>query len=202
MFHVTELAQTFGLSRSALLYYDRIGLLAPSGRSEAGYRLYSPADRDRLATICSFRQAGLTLGDIRRVLARGKGASGGVLQRRMRELGEEVRALQTQQRLLAKMLEVHSCGALPAAVDKRAWVEMLRAAGMSEAAMETWHAEFERRAPEAHHQFLLGLGISVAEALLIRKFSRGTCPESPRHLRRECEGQGARRASATGPAKT
>ena len=29
MFHVTELAQTFGLSRSALLYYDRIGLLAP-----------------------------------------------------------------------------------------------------------------------------------------------------------------------------
>jgi hypothetical protein len=25
-----------------------------------------------------------------------------------------------------------------------------------------WHAEFEKRAPEAHHQFLLGLGITEA----------------------------------------
>ena len=175
MFQVTELAQTFGLSRSTLLYYDRIGLLTPSGRSEAGYRLYSPDDRDRLATICSFREVGLSLGDIRRVLVRGKDAGGAVLQQRMRELGAEIRALQAQQRLLAKMLQMQSCDALPAAVDKRVWVEMLRAAGMSEAAMETWHAEFERRAPEAHHQFLLGLGISEAEALLIRK-----CPPGAR----------------------
>ena len=173
MFRITELARKFGLSRSTLLYYDRIGLLAPSGRSEAGYRLYSSDDRDKLATICSFRQAGLTIEDIRRVISMEEDAEGVVLQRRMRELGEEIRTLQTQQYLLGKMLQVRSLGELPVTVDKQAWIEMLRAAGMDDAAMERWHIEFERRAPEAHHQFLLALGISEDEALFIRKRSMG-----------------------------
>lgn len=172
MFRISALAREFGLSRSTLLYYDRIGLLAPSGRSEAGYRLYSPAERERLAAICSFRQAGLAIEDIRRVLER-ENADGAVLQRRMRELGDEIRTLQTQQHLLGKMLQVQSRGELPVTVDKQAWVEMLRAAGMDEAAMGKWHAEFERRAPEAHHQFLLALGIGEDEALFIRRRSRG-----------------------------
>lgn len=171
MFRITELARSFGLSRSTLLYYDRIGLLTPSGRSESGYRLYSPGDRDRLATICSFRQAGLTIEDIRRVLSMAGNANGAVLQRRMRELGEEIRALQTQQRLLGKMLQVQSLGEVPVTVDKQVWVDMLRAAGMDEIAMRKWHTEFERRAPEAHHQFLLSLGIPEEEVLLIRKWS-------------------------------
>jgi len=171
MLLVTELARHFGLSRSTLLYYDRIGLLTPSGRSEAGYRLYSPEDRDRLATICSFRQAGLTIEDIRRVLSKGNDADGAVLQRRMRELGDEIRILQTQQHLLAKMLQVQSFVELPVAVDKQAWIEMLRAAGMNEAAMGRWHTEFERRAPEAHHQFLLSLGIADDEVQFIRNRS-------------------------------
>lgn len=125
-----------------------------------------------MATICSFRQAGLTTEDIRRVLSMGEDADGVVLQRRMRELGEEIRTLQTQQHLLGKMLQVQSLGELPVTVDKQAWIEMLRAAGMDETAMRIWHTEFERRAPEAHHQFLLALGISETEALFIRKLSR------------------------------
>jgi DNA-binding transcriptional MerR regulator len=171
MFRITELARMFGLSRSTLLYYDRIGLLTPSGRSEVGYRLYSPNDRNRLSTICSFRQAGLTIKDIRRVLSMEEDANGVVLQRRMRELGEEISILQTQQHLLGKMLQVQSLGELPVKIDKQAWIEMLRAAGMDEAAMSRWHTEFERRAPAAHHQFLLALGISEDEALFIRKRS-------------------------------
>jgi len=102
----------------------------------------------------------------------GEDADGVVLQRRMRELGEEIRTLQTQQHLLGKMLQVQSLGELPVTVDKQAWIEMLRAAGMDETAMRIWHTEFERRAPEAHHQFLLALGISETEALFIRKLSR------------------------------
>jgi DNA-binding transcriptional MerR regulator len=30
MYHITQLARQFGLSRSTLLYYDRIGLLSPA----------------------------------------------------------------------------------------------------------------------------------------------------------------------------
>lgn len=172
MFHITELARVFGLSRSTLLYYDRIGLLTPSGRSEAGYRQYSQSDRDRLAAISSFRQAGLTIADIRRVLSMDGHADGDILKRRIGELGEEIRALQAQQRLLGRMLRIESRGELPVSVDKQAWIEMLRAAGMDEAAMRKWHSEFERRAPEAHHRFLLDLGIAEAEALFIRERSK------------------------------
>jgi MerR family transcriptional regulator, thiopeptide resistance regulator len=173
MFLITELARKFGLSRSTLLYYDCIGLLAPTGRSEAGYRLYSQKDHDTLASIRSFRQAGLTIEDIRHVLSMKEDTNRVVLQRRMRELGEEIRILQTQQRLLGKMLQIHSFGELPTTVDKKVWIEMLRAAGMDDAAMKKWHTEFERRAPDAHHQFLLALGISEDETLFIQKQSRG-----------------------------
>jgi DNA-binding transcriptional MerR regulator len=173
MFQITGLARQFGLSRSTLLYYDRIGLLSPSGRSAAGYRLYSSEDRDRLATICGFRQAGLTIEDIRRLLSVEENAGAAVLQRRMREIGEEIRSLQAQQHLIGKMLRLQSLEELPASIDKEEWVEMLRAAGMDQAAMERWHREFEKRAPQAHHQFLLSLGIPEDEALFIRKQSAG-----------------------------
>jgi hypothetical protein len=51
------------------------------------------------------------------------------------------------------------------------FVAMLRAAGMDDAAMKKLHMEFERREPAAHHAFLLSLGISEQEALLIRNWS-------------------------------
>jgi DNA-binding transcriptional MerR regulator len=180
MYRITRLARQFGLSRSTLLYYDRIGLLSPSGRSEAGYRLYSPADRERLAAICGYRQAGLGIDDIRRLLATVEEGSETVIKKRLQEIGREIVGLQAQQRLLAGMLTLQSGGGLPAQVDKETWVEMLRAAGMDEQAMAQWHAEFERRAPEAHHAFLLSLGITEQEALQIRQWSEaggGTGPD-------------------------
>ena len=48
---------------------------------------------------------------------------------------------------------------------------MLRASGMDDNAMKQLHAEFERREPEAHHSFLLSLGISENEALQICAWS-------------------------------
>lgn len=168
MFRISELARQFGLSRSTLLYYDRLGLLQPNGRSEAGYRLYSKGDCDRLSTICSLRKAGLSLENVQLILSmREEEANVVVLRKRLQDIGEEMRTLQSQQRLIANMLKVQAQGELP--VDKQAWIDMLRAAGMDEDAMIKWHAEFEQRAPEAHHQFLLSLGIPEDEALYIRK---------------------------------
>lgn len=171
MYRITQLARQFGLSRSTLLYYDQIGLLSPSGRSEAGYRIYSPDDRERLGAISSFRKAGLSIEEVRNIMASSLDAEKAVLQRRLRAIGEEIKALQAQQRLLATMLKMQSGGVLPETVNKETWVEMLRCAGMDDQAMERWHAEFERRAPQAHHAFLLSLGIHEQEALLIRHWS-------------------------------
>ena len=173
MYRITQLARLFGLSRSTLLYYDRVGLLQPSGRSEAGYRCYSAADKDRLATICSYRQAGLGIEAIRRLLATAEAGSETVIRQRLEAIGGEIKNLQAQQQLLADMLNLQTGGELAVSVDKQTWIEMLRAAGMDEQAMQQWHAEFERRAPQAHHAFLLSLGIDEIEILLIRDLSAG-----------------------------
>jgi hypothetical protein len=69
------------------------------------------------------------------------------------------------------MLKLKGEGGPKTAVDKEMFVGMLRAAGMDDDAMKRLHTEFERREPEAHHNFLLSLGISEKETLLIRKLS-------------------------------
>lgn len=61
MMKIGELAKATGLTVRALHHYDEIGLLTPSGRSEAGYRLYSPGDVQRLFRIRALRRLGLGL---------------------------------------------------------------------------------------------------------------------------------------------
>lgn len=175
MYRISELARQFGLSRSTLLYYDRIGLLSPSGRSEANYRRYSRSDRDRLESICSLKQAGLDIEGIKTILASAGDDTMSVLQHRLHEISHEIHALQTKQRILAGMLKLKGEGGPKTTVDKEMFVEMLRAAGMDDDAMKRLHAEFELREPEAHHNFLRSLGISEKETLLIRKWSADFC---------------------------
>lgn len=176
-FSISKLARAFGRSRSTLLYYDRIGLLSPSGRTSGGYRYYSEKDHRRLARICQFREAGLTLKEIRSVLLSGGRPGAKLLDRRMRQTAEQIVDLKNQQRILAGMLSRIAAGANVAPVDVELWVEMLEAAGMDEEARKRWHSEFERRAPEAHNEFLLSLGIPSPEVARIRRWSRGELPE-------------------------
>jgi len=171
MIMVSQLAKQFGLSRSTLLYYDRIGLLPPSGRSEVGYRLYSQADVERLRSICAYRDAGLSLEEVGSILDNLDVPQREVLENRLREIGHNIRVLQQQQQVLAKMLRVKAGHSPFAVTGKQLWVEMFRAAGMDEAAMRNWHREFELRAPDDHHAFLLALDISEKEAIQIRKLS-------------------------------
>jgi len=168
---ITRLGRAHGLSRTALLYYDRIGLLPASGRSLAGYRCYSEQDAERLARICVYREAGLSLEEIR-VLLSGVGTpTEAIIENRLREIGEQIRDLHTKQRLLCAMLRNLRGKGAPPGVDKRMWVDMLRAAGMDEQGMARWHSEFERRAPDAHHEFLGSLGIPEGEIQVIRQWA-------------------------------
>lgn len=171
MFRIGEMARQSGLCRSTLLYYDRVGLLTPTGRSEAGYRLYSRSDRERLEAICSLRQAGLGVEDIRSIMATAGDDTSALIHKRLIAVGKEIEALKAKQRLLAGMLKLQGQGGPSIAVDKEMFVGLLRAAGMDDAAMCRLHSEFERRAPEAHHNFLLMLGVSEQETVLIRQRS-------------------------------
>jgi MerR family transcriptional regulator, thiopeptide resistance regulator len=58
---VGQLAQLTGVTVRTLHHYDEIGLLVPSGRSEAGYRLYAHRDLARLQEILVWRQLGFAL---------------------------------------------------------------------------------------------------------------------------------------------
>ena len=51
-------AELTGVTVRTLHHYDELGLLSPSGRSEAGYRLYSHADLARLREILIWRALG------------------------------------------------------------------------------------------------------------------------------------------------
>ncbi|MGA9618519.1 MAG: MerR family transcriptional regulator, partial [Serratia proteamaculans] len=67
---VGELARRSGITVRTLHYYDNIGLLVPSARSDAGYRLYNRADITRLHHIQALRRMGVTLAEIGAILAR------------------------------------------------------------------------------------------------------------------------------------
>lgn len=171
-YSISQLAGLFGLSRSALLYYDRIGLLIPSDRSEAGYRLYTQRDHDRLNQICAFRNTGLALADIKKLLASDNAPSVKILENRLWEVGQQIVDLKSQQQVIICLLKEMTSDVYGPAIDKQMWIKMLHAAGMDEPAMMKWHAEFESRSPEAHHDFLLSLGISEIEVTDIRYQSR------------------------------
>lgn len=171
-YSISQIARACGLSRSTLLYYDRIGLLRPSGRSGSGYRLYSEKDLRCLERIGHFREAGLGLKAIRSVLRSGGRPGTKLLEQQMQETAESIVHLKNQQRLLAGMLGKIASGKRPPCVDKQMWIEMLKAAGMDQAAMHRWHAEFEDRSPDGHQEFLLSLGIPEDEVARIRHFSR------------------------------
>jgi len=65
---VGELATATGLTVRTLHYYEEIGLLVASGRTDAGHRVYADGDVERLYRICLLRRLGLPLGEIGRAL--------------------------------------------------------------------------------------------------------------------------------------
>jgi DNA-binding transcriptional MerR regulator len=65
---IGALARMAGVTVRTLHHYDALGLLVPSDRTEAGYRLYGEADLLRLQQILLYRETGLPLEEIRRIL--------------------------------------------------------------------------------------------------------------------------------------
>ena len=65
-----EFAKRAGVTIRALHHYDRLGLLKPSGRTRAGYRVYSDRDFARLEQIVALKFIGFPLSQIRELLRR------------------------------------------------------------------------------------------------------------------------------------
>jgi DNA-binding transcriptional MerR regulator len=60
-FQIGEVAERVGLSLRTIRYYEEIGLVTPSGRTEGGFRLYTDADVERLELVKALKPVGMSL---------------------------------------------------------------------------------------------------------------------------------------------
>ena len=68
MIRIGELAHQSQVSRDTLRFYEKHGLITPSARTEAGYRLYAESDIKRIGFIVSAKKVGFTLNEIQQLL--------------------------------------------------------------------------------------------------------------------------------------
>lgn len=87
---VGELARRTGLTVRTLHWYDEIGLLSPSFRTEAGHRLYTTGDIVRLQQIQSLRQLGLSLEEIRDCLKNAEFSPLSLIESHLTRLREQI----------------------------------------------------------------------------------------------------------------
>lgn len=119
---VGELAKRSGLTVRTLHHYDEIGLLVPSGRSEAGYRLYSAADVQRLHGIQALRHLGLPLQDIAGLLAADDAKPDRILAQQMRALDQQIAQASELRARLALLRDGLIAGTKP---DTDNWLDTL-----------------------------------------------------------------------------
>lgn len=65
------LAKASGHSTKTLRFYEEVGLIRPTQRTAAGYRLYEPGVVERLALVRNAQDLGFTLEDVRHILEAG-----------------------------------------------------------------------------------------------------------------------------------
>lgn len=101
------LAKKVGVNPKTIRYYEQVGLLPPARRTQSGYRDYRDEDAARLEFIRSAKALGVTLDEVKEVLAfrdRGTAPCPYVLQlidAKVREIEQRIRGL----RLLATDLK-------------------------------------------------------------------------------------------------
>lgn len=165
MYSIGELGRAAGLSRTALLYYDAIGLLRPSGRTAAGYRRYSEPDRERLGRILELRALGLPLSEIAPLLALAEDrdeAAATTLLKRLLAANGEIAELREQQRGILGMLEKRLfLKRGPSGLKSLAGLG--RTIGIDERSYRRIHRSLEATSPEEHRRLLAALGFSASE---------------------------------------
>jgi DNA-binding transcriptional MerR regulator len=112
LYQAREFAEHAGVTVRALHHYDRLGLLKPSYRSEAGYRLYSERDLQRLEEIVVLKFLGLPLKSIGTLLHRQPGILPDTLRRQQivlvdkrNQLDKTIDAIDTARRALGTSSE-------------------------------------------------------------------------------------------------
>lgn len=156
MVSIARACEMVGVARSTLLYYERIGIIAPGRHPENGYREYARKDIHALVLIRQLQKAGFSLKEAHAVM---KGdLDGDLIEARFHELEQKIRELSAA-REVVRSLVVHATGKAP---ETR---ETADPEGL-------WHAELERTAGDAHAEWLGRLGFDEKQQLYIRWVTR------------------------------
>jgi len=112
MYTIRDLCRISKLSRSAILYYDSLGLLKPIERSAANYRLYSDESLTVLNKICLYREAGVSLADIGILLntPESDNKSIDILEKTLFRINNQMRQVQEMQKTVVEMLKAVNNG--------------------------------------------------------------------------------------------
>lgn len=143
MYRISELAAEVGLSRTALLYYEKQKLICGK-RLDNGYRVYSDKDLQRVRLIQQLQAGGLTLKECKACLEAKIDKT--LLQSRLHTLEQEIEQKQKSRDLLAAML--------------------------GEGDLKAWHEGLDKLAPDAHLDWLIKQGFSEKDALRLKWLSK------------------------------
>lgn len=150
----------FGLSRSTLLYYDKIGLLKPSERSGANYRHYTDVDVQTLEKICLYRKTGVGLQRIKELLT---APDHSVWEDRLIQINAEIESLRIQQNMILEILDHPETEGLATLFTADRFSRLLQSIGWTHREMQQFHVKLEQSSSNEHRSFLRFLGLSDHE---------------------------------------
>ena len=127
LIQVGELAKRAGITVRTLHHYEQTGVLLPSARSAAGYRLYNLADVQRLHMIQALAKAGLELAEIRDYLEQESLSLTELLDAQITLLDKQLRSIHT---LRDRLVELRAGLLDDATPDLESWLQTLELMNM------------------------------------------------------------------------
>ena len=103
---VKEISNITGISVRTLHYYDEIGLLKPTNKSDAGYRLYDDKALEQLQQILFFREFDIPLKEIKAVMENPALARNHILKMQREMLLTKIKRME---RLVASIDDIGNC---------------------------------------------------------------------------------------------
>lgn len=173
MYTIKDLCNKFNLSRSTILYYHSIGLLSQNERSNTNYRIYSDDSLQQLERICMYREAGVSLKDINKLLDLDKNTEREILEKTLSILNCEAKKVKKKQKLIVNLLEGNE-NIIEAinGINKDLIIESLKLVGIDKPTLDRIHANIEKSSPKTHKALLESFGFSNDEINFIREKAR------------------------------
>lgn len=109
---VGDAAAAVGVTVRTLHHWDAVGLVRPSTRTTAGYRLYAPADVARLRRVVAYRELDVSLEDIPELLDAPGDDAVDALRRHRALLGERIARMERTAHALDRLLDARERGLL------------------------------------------------------------------------------------------